>query len=62
MSTAIVTLEDQEDGTVKIDINFGAEGGNELSGAHNMAVTMVNMTASMMGQLTNPEGEMNNGK
>ena len=55
-------LEDQEDGTVKIEIEFGEEGGNPLSGAHNMAVTMVNMTASMMGQLTNPEGEMNNGK
>jgi hypothetical protein len=58
MSKAIVTLEDQDDGTVKIDINFGEEGGNALSGAHNMAVTMVNMTAQMMGQLTNPEGEI----
>jgi hypothetical protein len=59
MSKAIVILEDQEDGTVKIEIEFGEEGGNPLSGAHNMAVTMVNMTASMMGQLTNPEGETN---
>ena len=62
MSKAIVTLEDQDDGTVAVGIEFGEEGGNPLSGAHNMAVTMVNMTASMMGQLTNPEGEMSNGK
>ena len=55
-------LEDQEDGTVKIEIEFGEEGGNPLSGAHNMAVTMVNMTASAMGQMVNEQGEMNNGK
>ena len=62
MSKATVILEDQEDGTVKIEIEFGEEGGNPLSGAHNMAVTMVNMTASAMGQMVNEQGEMNNGK
>jgi len=62
MSKAIVTLEDQDDGTVTIDINFGEEGGSPISGAHNMAVTMVNMTASMMGQMVNEQGEMNNGQ
>ena len=62
MSKAIVILEDQEDGTVAVSIEFGEEGGNPLSGAHNMAVTMVNMTASIMGKFTNTEGEMNNGK
>jgi len=61
MSKAIVKLEDQDDGTVKIEIEFGEEGGNPTSGAHNMAVTMVNMTASMMGQMVNEKGEMNNG-
>jgi hypothetical protein len=62
MSKAIVTLEDQDDGTVKIDINFGEEGGSPISGAHNMAVTMVNMTAQMMGQMVNEQGEISNGK
>ena len=28
MSKAIVTLEDQEDGTVSVAIEFGEEGGN----------------------------------
>ena len=62
MSKAIVTLEDQDDGTVKIDISFGEEGGSPISGAHNMAVTMVNMTAQMMGQMVNEQGEISNGQ
>lgn len=62
MSKAIVTIEDQEDGTVAVAIEFGEEGGNPQSGAHNMAVTMVNITASAMGQMVNEQGEMNNGK
>jgi len=59
MSKATVILEDQEDGTVGISIEFGEEGGNPLSGAHNMAVTMVNTTATMIGQMINPEGDSN---
>lgn len=62
MSKAIVTLEDQDDGTVKIDINFGEEGGSLISGAHNMAVTMVNMAAQIIGQMVNEKGEIGNGQ
>ena len=40
MSKAIVTFEDEGD-QVKIGINFGEGGGNETSGAHQMAVSAV---------------------
>jgi predicted HAD superfamily Cof-like phosphohydrolase len=40
MSTAIVTFEDAGD-EVKISMNFGPEGGQETSGAHQMAVSAV---------------------
>lgn len=40
MSKAIVTFEDAGD-EVKISMNFGPEGGQETSGAHQMAVSAV---------------------
>lgn len=40
MSTATVTFEDAGD-EVKISMNFGPEGGQETSGAHQMAVSAV---------------------
>jgi hypothetical protein len=40
MSTAIVTFEDAGD-EVKVNLNFGPEGGQETSGAHQMAVAAV---------------------
>ena len=49
MSKAIVTFEDDGD-QIKVDINFGEGGGNELSPAHNMAVMAVQMATQVAGQ------------
>lgn len=49
MSKAIVTFEDDGD-QVKVDINFGEEGGNELSPAHQMAAMAVHMATQVAGQ------------
>lgn len=48
MSKAIVTFEDDGD-EVKVDINFGEEGGQETSGAHQMAVMAVHLVTQRMG-------------
>ena len=50
MSKAIVTFEDDGD-QVKVDINFGEEGGQDTSPAHMIAVNMVRMASQMMGTL-----------
>lgn len=55
MSKAIVIFEDDGD-QVKVEIDFGEGGGNELSPAHHMAVRMVQMASQMMG--TPGEGEV----
>ena len=49
MSKAIVTFEDDGD-QIKVDINFGEGGGNELSPAHNMAVMAVQLATQVAGQ------------
>ena len=38
MSIATLTFEDAPDGTVKVSMDFGKDGGIETSGAHQMAV------------------------
>lgn len=55
MSKAIVTFEDDGD-QVKVDINFGEEGGNELSPAHQMAFMAVQLVTRRMG------GDMSQGE
>lgn len=49
MSKAIVTFEDEGD-QVKVGIDFGQEGGQELSPAHNMAVLAVQLATQVAGQ------------
>lgn len=49
MSKAIVTFEDDGD-QVKIEINFGEEGGQETSPSHQMAAMSVQMVSQMMGR------------
>lgn len=49
MSKATVTFEDDGD-QVKVHINFGEGGGNELSPAHNMAVMTINLATQVAGQ------------
>lgn len=49
MSTAIVTFEDEGD-QVKVSIDFGEGGGNDLSPAHNMAVTALHIATQVAGQ------------
>lgn len=48
MSKAIVTFEDDGD-EVKVSIDFGEEGGQETSGAHQMAVMAVHAVTRQMG-------------
>lgn len=55
MSKAIVTFEDDGD-EVKVNIDFGDEGGQETSGAHQMAVMAVHAVTQQMG------GDMSQGK
>lgn len=52
MSTAIVTFEDAGD-EVKVSINFGEEGGQETSGAHQMAAMAVDLVTAKIKQHTN---------
>lgn len=49
MSKAIVTFEDEGD-QVKVNIDFGEGGGNELSPAHGMAVMAVQLATRVAGQ------------
>lgn len=49
MSKATVTFEDEGD-QVKINIDFGEGGGNELSPAHNMAMMAVQLATQVAGQ------------
>lgn len=49
MSKAIVTFEDEGD-QVKVSIDFGAEGGQELSPAHQMAAMAVHLASQAAGQ------------
>lgn len=49
MSKATVTFEDDGD-QVKVNIDFGEGGGNELSPAHNMAVMAVQLATQVAGQ------------
>jgi hypothetical protein len=49
MSKATVTFEDDGD-QVKVSIDFGEGGGNELSPAHNMAVTALHVATQVAGQ------------
>lgn len=48
MSKAIVTFEDNGD-EVSVRIDFGDEGGQETSGAHQMAVMAVQLVTQRMG-------------
>lgn len=48
MSKATVTFEDEGD-EVKVHIDFGPEGGQETSGAHQMAVMAVQLVTKQMG-------------
>jgi len=48
MSKAIVTFEDEGD-EVSVRIEFGEEGGQETSGAHQMAVMAVQLVTQRMG-------------
>lgn len=58
MSIATVTFEDDGD-QVKVSIDFGEGGGNELSPAHNMAVTALHLAAQVVGQPgAEPQGEI----
>lgn len=54
MSKATVTFEDDGD-QVKVEIDFGEGGGNELSPAHHMAVNMVQMATQAAGSPGEPE-------
>lgn len=55
MSKATVTFEDDGD-EVKVNIDFGPEGGQETSGAHHMAVMAVQLVTKQMG------GDMSQGE
>ncbi len=56
MSKATVTFEDAGD-EVKVHIDFGPEGGQETSGAHQMAVMAVHLVTKEMGGNAN-QGEV----
>jgi len=51
---ATVTFEDEGD-QVKVSIDFGEDGGNELSPAHHMAVMATQMAAQAMGSMGDGE-------
>lgn len=53
MSRATVTFEDEGD-QVKISVDFGDEGAQELSGAHQMAVAAVHQLQQRLGQEPSP--------
>jgi len=55
MSKATVTFEDNGD-EVSVRIDFGDEGGQETSGAHQMAVMAVQLVTQRMG------GDMSQGE
>lgn len=55
MSKATVTFEDDGD-QVKVSVDFGEEGGNELSAAHRLAMTTLQMSMQHAG--TPGEGEV----
>lgn len=48
MSKAIITFEDAGD-EVKVEIDFGADGGQETSGAHQMAAMAVQLVTQAAG-------------
>lgn len=47
---ATVTFEDEGD-QVKVSIDFGEGGGNELSPAHHMAIMAMQLAAQAMGSM-----------
>lgn len=55
MSKATVTFED-EDGQIKVNLEFGEGGGNPESPAHNMALMAVKLATQMAGQEGSAEG------
>ena len=52
MSTATVTFEDAGD-EVMISVDFGPDGGQEFSGAHQMAVMAVSLVTEKINPSTN---------
>jgi|GEM_PF-4892651 len=56
MSKATVIFEDEGDG-VNIRIEFGDEGGQETSGAHQMAALAVRLVSERVGSMEQGEQE-----